>query len=109
MRVLFEIAAVLIHGPQVHGAVAVTHKIDAVIPPQGAFAGSGVIGGERNRFRAGREFPDILRGATLIALGLTALKIEAREEKRVPGGIVGALRSLAQWNYVDAIGAVDGS
>src|SRR5258708_1306056 len=109
MRVLFDIAAILIHGPQVHSAVAITHKIDTVVPPPSAFAGSGVIGSEGNRFRAGREFPNILRGAALIALGLAALKIEAREEERAPLRIVGALRSLAQRNYLDAIGAVDGS
>ena len=96
-RVLFRIASVRFHGPEVDGAVAVGEEVDAAAPPHGVLAGSGEVGGERRGFRvAVGKPPKVLGGAALVALGVAALEGQAREEQRLAGFVVGAVGRLGQ-------------
>ncbi|MBZ5585908.1 MAG: hypothetical protein LAQ30_27695 [Acidobacteriia bacterium] len=79
-RVLLQVFPVLVHGPEVHDAVAVGEKVDAPVPPHGVFAGARVVPGERNGFRAaGGILPEVLDLAALVALRVAALERQAGE------------------------------
>ena len=96
-RVLFRIASVRFHGPEVDGAVAVGEEVDAAMPPHGVLAGSREVGGEGRGLRvAVGELPDVLGGAAPVALGVAALEGQAREKQRLSGLVVGAVGRLGQ-------------
>ena len=86
VRVLFEVLSVRIHRPEVHAAIAIGEEIDAAVPPHGVLAGAREVAGERHGFLARGVLPNLLRGSALVALGLAALKWQAREEEGVAAG-----------------------
>ena len=68
MRFLLEIAALPIHGPDVHDPVAVGEEINPPIPHHGIVRGSGPIGGQRCGLAAGPICPKAFGAAALVAL-----------------------------------------
>src|SRR5207237_724036 len=66
LRVLLQPLAVLVHRPQVHGAVAVRKKINAAVPPHRILARAGILRGQRRGFLAFRVLPEVLRGAAFV-------------------------------------------
>ncbi len=82
--VLLEVAALEVHGPDVHRAVAVAQEIDPVLPDHRILAGPGVVGRQRDGlFAAEDEGPQVLGRAALVALRVTALEREPGEEERL--------------------------
>ena len=85
--VLLQVGAVQLHRPQVHAAAAIAGEHHAITPRQRASAGAVVVGGARRRLRGGRigrgqrEAPQLLCGAALVAVGVTALELQAREHE----------------------------
>src|SRR5207249_1851438 len=108
MRVLLQVFSVLDHGPQVHRAVAIGQKIDAAVPVHGVLAAVGELGRERDDVLCGREPPEFMRCAALVAFRVAALKRQTREEQSFSVGIVYALRRLAQGKQLDMVLWVDG-
>src|SRR5690242_5073240 len=97
MGELLEILPALVHGPEVHDAVAVAGEVDAPLPHHWRAARAIVVAGELfGVFGVGREAPDVLRGTASIALGVAALEGEAREEERAV--VVGAVARLGEWH-----------
>ncbi|ULQ53343.1 hypothetical protein [Flavihumibacter fluvii] len=92
---MLQVFAVFVHGPEVHGAVAVGEEEDAVIGDHGAGAGAVEIGGEVNSFRFTIEGPDLFDEAAFIAFCFGALVREAGEEQGA-AVVVGAERSLPE-------------
>src|SRR5579872_2931907 len=107
LRMLAEVLAGLIHGPEVYGAVAVAEEIDTAVPAHGILAGSVEIARDWHGFLAVRILPEILCGAALVALGVAALKIHTSKEQRAALA-EGALRGLTQRHDLNAIVGVDG-
>ena len=53
--VLAEVAAVAVHRPEVHRAVAVAGEVDPAVPEHRLLAGAGVIGRQRRGFAVTRR------------------------------------------------------
>ncbi len=97
VRVLFEIAAVGFHRPEVHCAVAVAEEINAALPRHRRLACARIVGGERDCFGvAVGIFPEVLRSAAFVAFGMAALKRQAREEERLARIVVNAVGRLVE-------------
>ncbi len=96
-RVLAQVAAVLVHRPDVHAAVPVAQEVDAAAPPHRPLARSRVVAGEGHGLgRAKGLLPEALRGAPAVALRVAALERQPREEERAPVGRKGAVRGLGE-------------
>src|ERR1700688_3523998 len=108
-RELLQVFPALVHGPEVHRAVAITQEVDPMVPPHGVFAGTGVVRGQRNGLASAGETPDILSRSALVTFGLAALKRHASEKERLICILENALRRLAEGHQFDAILRVDGS
>ncbi len=97
VRVLAQVVAVLVHRPDVHGAVAVAQEVDAPAPPHRRLARARVVAGERHRFRRPlRVLPHALGGSAPVALRVAALEREPREEEGAPVGRPGGVRRLGE-------------
>mgnify|MGYP007030125213 CR=1 FL=1 len=99
-RVLLEVAAALVHGPEIHRAAAVAGEVHSPLPPHRALARSWIVRRQRRGFGvAVRETPEVLRGSALVTLGVAALEWEAREEERSAGFVVDAVAGLGKRHY----------
>ena len=67
---LFEVFAFFVHGPEVHGAVAIAYEVDPVIVVHGAGTGSGEVGCEVYGFLFPIEAPDLFYETSFITFGL---------------------------------------
>ncbi len=106
--VLLQPLSALVHGPDVHGPVAVAEEIDAPVPVHRVLAGAREIRRQRDRFLARDVLPQLLGRPALVMLRLASLEILAREEQRLAVRSEHALCGLAQRNQLDPIVAIDG-
>ena len=96
-RVLLESAALEVHGPDVHGAVAVAQEIDPALPDHRVLARAGVVRGEgRGLVGPERVGPQVLGRAALVALGVAALEGETGEVERLARGVERSVGGLAE-------------
>ena len=94
---LLQLLALGIHGPEVHGAVAIGDEINALSPPHRRLAGAGEILGKRAGLGlAGSVFPQMLNGSALVTFGAAALEWQARKVECFARGIEYAIARLAQ-------------
>lgn len=98
-RVRSQIAAFLVHGPDVHGAVPIAHEIHPAVPPLGGMTFSRVaFGQDLSLGRAFGVLPDLAGLASLVSLGHIVVKSRPDKIQGAPRGIVSTLGSRAQRN-----------
>src|SRR5262245_12731220 len=95
-RMLSQVFSVRIHRPDVHGAVTVRRRIDALVPYLLPSRSPRIILRQRDSFTTGRKSPDVLCRPTLISFGRTSLKRKPGEEERFATRIEIAFASLPQ-------------
>ena len=97
VRVLLEVGPALVHGPEVHRAVAVACEVHPALPPHRVLAGTGEVGGQRDRLGASLdERPDVLGCSSTVPLRVAALERKPREEQRLAVRVVATIAGLRQ-------------
>ena len=95
--VLLEPAALEVHRPDVHGAVAIAQEVDPALPDHGVLARAGVVGRQGGGLvGADRVRPEVLGRAAFIPFGVTALERKPREIERPACRIERSVRGLAE-------------
>ena len=88
---LTDIPTILVHRPDVHGAITVCNEIDATVPPHWRVAFSVVVAGQFDRFcRTVFELPDVTRRTTYISFGNVVVEHRAGEIECRPITVIGA-------------------
>src|SRR6202046_321634 len=96
VALLLEIAALSVHGEDVHHAIAVRQKINPLIPKHGIARSARPISRQGHRFAAAVETPQGFVVTALIAFRETGLFSPAGEEKLMAVGGVDRLRAFGQ-------------
>ena len=99
LRVLAHVGALLVHRPDVHGAVAIGDEIHAAVPPQGRMTLSRIVRGHGHGLGlAFGELPDLARGPALVAPRHVLVERGTHEIESAAALVVGPFGSLGEGN-----------
>ena len=94
-----DVLAVLVHGPEIHRAVAVGYEIDTIIIQHRPGAGAVKVAGKAGRLVLTVELPDLLDGTTFVTLGSATLERPAGKIQ-IAGLVIASVRSRCQGQWL---------